>query len=125
MRIRFERRAGAVPNRHQSIVSHAARTLPKPKTEKLKPKTGNRKPNSEKPSTTVAPQKPNASIYEKAQRRSTHVAGPHSMHCAENGTTITQTTEDLAFMRNNDVGLDILWRNLASDPWQQFSVTLS
>ena len=37
---------------------------------------------------------------------------------------ISTTTEDLAFMRDDAVGLDILWRNLSSDPWQQFSVTL-
>ena len=37
---------------------------------------------------------------------------------------IDTTTEDLAFLRDDAVGLDILWRNLSSDPWQQFSVTL-
>ena len=37
---------------------------------------------------------------------------------------IDTTAEDLAFLRDGAVGLDILWRNLASDPWQQFSVTL-
>ena len=37
---------------------------------------------------------------------------------------IGTTTEDLAFLRDDAVGLDILWRNLSSDPWQQFSVTL-